>query len=36
MALITSAAGQDTDFGNHKEAIADDLSGSQGGKAQNC
>ena len=36
MTLITAAAGQDTGSGNHKEAIADGLSGSQGGKVQNC
>ena len=34
--LITSAAGQDLGSGNHKEAIADGLPGSQAGNAQDC
>ena len=35
MILITASAGQDPGSGNHKEAIADGPSGSQGGKPQN-
>ena len=36
MILVTSAAGQNRGSGNHEEAIADGLPGSQAGNAQNC
>ena len=36
MILTTSAAEQDRGSGNHEEAIADGLPGSQAGNAQNC